>query len=65
MESTYIVPVNGYPQLPYISIQQRPPTGWWDNQSRKNFGEVVSGHSSALFKWQQMGLIQAMGSTDC
>lgn len=33
--------VNGYPQLPYVSLQQREPFGWWDQQERKNFGEVV------------------------
>ncbi len=31
----------GYPQLPYISLQRRPAKGWWDNQERKNFGETV------------------------
>lgn len=34
--------VNGYPQLPYVSLQQREPFGWWDRQERKNFNEVVS-----------------------
>lgn len=34
--------VNGYPQLPYLSLQHREPFGWWDRQERKNFGEVVS-----------------------
>lgn len=35
-------PVNGYPQLPYVTLQSREPFGWWDQQERKNFGEVVS-----------------------
>lgn len=30
-----------YPQLPDISNQQLPPTGWWDNQLRRNFGDPV------------------------
>lgn len=34
--------MNGYPQLPNESLQNRYPFGWWDIQERKNFGEVVS-----------------------
>jgi hypothetical protein len=34
--------VNGYPELPYVSLQRRVPKGWWDNQERRNFGETVS-----------------------
>ena len=30
-----------YPQLPDVSRQLLPPTGWWDNQMRRNFGDVV------------------------
>lgn len=30
-----------YPQLPNISRQYLPPTGWWDNQNRTNFGDTV------------------------
>ena len=30
-----------YPQLPDISRQTRSPTGWWDIQNRRNFGETV------------------------
>ena len=31
-----------YPQLPNVSRQNLPPTGWWDNQMRRNFGDTVS-----------------------
>jgi hypothetical protein len=34
--------VDGYPELPYVSIQKRVAKGWWDNQERKNFNETVS-----------------------
>lgn len=30
-----------YPQLPDRSRALLPPTGWWDNQMRRNFGEIV------------------------
>ena len=30
-----------YPQLPDVSRQYLPPTGWWDNQMRRNFGDTV------------------------
>jgi hypothetical protein len=33
--------VDGYPELPYVSLQRRVPKGWWDNQERRNFGETV------------------------
>ncbi|TDL25800.1 hypothetical protein BD410DRAFT_784825 [Rickenella mellea] len=29
-----------YPDLPYVSKQLRPPSGWWDPQMRRNFGEL-------------------------
>ncbi|EKD00334.1 hypothetical protein A1Q2_05392 [Trichosporon asahii var. asahii CBS 8904] len=34
--------LHGYPQLPAINLQSRSPYGWWDQQERKNFDEVVS-----------------------
>ena len=34
--------LNGYPQLPLVSRQYLPATGWWDNQMRRNFGDTVS-----------------------
>lgn len=36
------ITVHGYPQLPAINLQTRSPYGWWDQQERKNFDEVVS-----------------------
>ena len=30
-----------YPQLPEVSRQHLPPTGWWDNQTRRNYGDTV------------------------
>lgn len=38
----YSLTVDGYPELPYVSIQKRVAKGWWDNQERKNFNETVS-----------------------
>ncbi|WVQ99455.1 hypothetical protein IAU59_006590 [Kwoniella sp. CBS 9459] len=43
--------LNGYPQLPYVSIQQREPFGWWDRQERKNFGEVMHEEEDAIGMW--------------
>ena len=31
----------GYPQTPNVSRQHRPAKGWWDEQDRCNYGEVV------------------------
>lgn len=39
--------VDGYPELPYVSIQKRVPKGWWDQQERKNFNETVSSFSDS------------------
>lgn len=33
--------LNGYPQLPNISRQRLPAKGWWDPQTRRNFGDTV------------------------
>lgn len=30
-----------YPALPDVSRGVLPPTGWWDNQMRRNFGDTV------------------------
>ena len=30
-----------YPNLPWISAQERPPKGWWDNQDRRNKEDPV------------------------
>ncbi|RXK36922.1 hypothetical protein M231_05824 [Tremella mesenterica] len=43
--------LNGYPQLPYVSLQSRSPFGWWDQQERKNFGEVVHEEEDRLGMW--------------
>ncbi|GFZ43895.1 hypothetical protein JCM24511_01615 [Saitozyma sp. JCM 24511] len=43
--------LNGYPQLPYVSLQTREPFGWWDQQERKNFGEVVHEEEDVLGMW--------------
>ncbi|WVR06962.1 hypothetical protein IAU60_003998 [Kwoniella sp. DSM 27419] len=43
--------LNGYPQLPYVSIQQRQAFGWWDRQERKNFGEVMHEEEDAIGMW--------------
>jgi hypothetical protein len=33
--------LEGYPKTPAISRQYAAPTGWTDNQERRNFGDVV------------------------
>ncbi|KAK1924256.1 hypothetical protein DB88DRAFT_489608 [Papiliotrema laurentii] len=43
--------LNGYPQLPYIHFAQKPALGWWDNQSRTNFGETVHEEADMLNVW--------------
>ncbi|WWC70070.1 uncharacterized protein I206_104016 [Kwoniella pini CBS 10737] len=43
--------LNGYPQLPNISNQQREPFGWWDRQERKNFGEVMHESEDVIGMW--------------
>ncbi len=37
-----------YPQLPDVSRQYLPPTGWWDNQMRRDFGDTVRCLSDSL-----------------
>lgn len=43
--------VNGYPQLPEETLQKRSPWGWWDQQERKNFEEVVHEEEDRLGMW--------------
>lgn len=31
-----------YPDLPWVSNQELPARGWWDQQMRRNFGDPVS-----------------------
>lgn len=31
-----------YPDLPWVSNQEFPAKGWWDQQMRRNFGDPVS-----------------------
>lgn len=31
-----------YPDLPWVSDQELPARGWWDQQMRRNFGDPVS-----------------------
>lgn len=33
--------LNGYPELPDVSAQYRPPLGWQDQLLRRNFGDTV------------------------
>lgn len=33
--------LNGYPQLPNVSRQSLPATGWWDVAARRNMGDTV------------------------
>ncbi|KAJ9111540.1 hypothetical protein QFC20_002513 [Naganishia adeliensis] len=43
--------LDGYPELPYVSIQKRVAKGWWDNQERKNFNETLHEQEDALSMW--------------
>jgi len=43
--------LDGYPQLPAVSYQRRPATGWDDDQERRNFGEPVPEEHEALSVW--------------
>lgn len=36
-----------YPDLPWVSNQELPARGWWDQQMRRNFGDPVSTLSSS------------------
>ena len=40
-----------YPQIPPISVQRRPAKGWWNQQERRNFGEVVPEQYEVLSMW--------------
>ncbi|KAJ9121530.1 hypothetical protein QFC22_002148 [Naganishia vaughanmartiniae] len=43
--------LDGYPELPYVSIQKRVAKGWWDQQERKNFNETLHEQEDALSMW--------------
>ncbi|KAH8086904.1 hypothetical protein HD553DRAFT_282789 [Filobasidium floriforme] len=43
--------LDGYPELPYVSLQRRVPKGWWDNQERRNFGETLHEQEDSLSMW--------------
>jgi len=40
-----------YPQLPDVSRQYLPPTGWWDNQMRRNFGDTLHEREELYSMW--------------
>ncbi|KAJ6609228.1 hypothetical protein B0H10DRAFT_485365 [Mycena sp. CBHHK59/15] len=42
---------NGYPELPEVSAQYRPPLGWQDQLLRRNFGDTVHHHEEVLSMW--------------
>jgi NADH dehydrogenase (ubiquinone) 1 beta subcomplex subunit 8 len=41
--------LDGYPELPDVSAQYRPPLGWDDKLLRRNFGDTVCSTRVALF----------------
>ncbi|KAF8340574.1 uncharacterized protein EI90DRAFT_2966458 [Cantharellus anzutake] len=43
--------LNGYPQLPAVSHQHRPPYGWDDAQERRNIGEPLHEDYDVLSVW--------------
>ncbi|KIJ52589.1 hypothetical protein M422DRAFT_94388, partial [Sphaerobolus stellatus SS14] len=43
--------LDGYPQLPWETTQTKPPTGWWDLQMRRNYGEPIHEEDDALNMW--------------
>ncbi|THH07377.1 hypothetical protein EW145_g3429 [Phellinidium pouzarii] len=40
-----------YPQLPDVSRAVLPPTGWWDNQMRRNFGDTLHEKDELYSMW--------------
>ncbi|EJD06451.1 uncharacterized protein FOMMEDRAFT_117264 [Fomitiporia mediterranea MF3/22] len=40
-----------YPQLPNISRGTLPPLGWWDNQMRRNFGDIPHEKDEMYSMW--------------
>lgn len=41
--------LNGYPELPFVSRQHLPPTGWQDQLERRNFGDTVNATLVSFF----------------
>ncbi|RUS31088.1 hypothetical protein BC938DRAFT_478488 [Jimgerdemannia flammicorona] len=39
--------IGDYPNLPWVNAQTRAPSGWFDNQDRRNFGETIDIHSNS------------------
>ncbi|KAI5122768.1 hypothetical protein M0805_009850 [Coniferiporia weirii] len=40
-----------YPQLPDVSRGVLPPTGWWDDQMRRNFGDTLHEKDEIYSMW--------------
>ncbi|KAG1841669.1 Ndufb8, NADH dehydrogenase 19kDa subunit [Suillus subalutaceus] len=40
-----------YPDLPWISNQELPARGWWDQQMRRNFGDPIQEYDEVLSMW--------------
>ncbi|KAG0706758.1 Ndufb8, NADH dehydrogenase 19kDa subunit [Suillus ampliporus] len=40
-----------YPELPWVSNQELPPRGWWDQQMRRNFGDPIQEYDEVLSMW--------------
>ena len=40
-----------YPIYPWISAQELPPTGWWDNQDRRNKDTPLHEEDDVLSMW--------------
>ncbi|KAG6821296.1 hypothetical protein H0H93_000157 [Arthromyces matolae] len=43
--------LDGYPQLPFVSRQHLPPTGWQDPIMRRNFGDTLHEEEEVLSMW--------------
>ncbi|KAJ7761880.1 hypothetical protein DFH07DRAFT_814412 [Mycena maculata] len=43
--------LNGYPELPDVSAQYRPPLGWQDRLLRRNFGDTLHEHEEVNSMW--------------
>ncbi|CAK5268486.1 unnamed protein product [Mycena citricolor] len=42
---------NGYPELPDVSAQYRPPLGWQDRLLRRNFGDTIHHYEEVNSMW--------------
>ncbi|KAH7884448.1 Ndufb8, NADH dehydrogenase 19kDa subunit [Phlebopus sp. FC_14] len=40
-----------YPDLPWVSNQNLPARGWWDQQMRRNFGDPIHENDEVLSMW--------------